>query len=363
MAKNRVAVALSGGVDSSTAACLLQEAGYAVVGMTMRLWSEEKAAPGGQRRSYSSAQSIVDAKQTCLNLGIPFHLIDLENEFKQYVVDYFCQEYAQGRTPNPCIACNQHIKFGFLLDQALSLGADYLATGHYARVDHLNDTHHLLKGVDPNKDQSYMLYTLGQDRLKHVLFPLGGRLKSEVQELARQKGLPAAGKPSSQDICFISGDYGTFLRRYSTATSAEIVNQQGEVLSQQGQVLGEHNGTAFHTVGQRHGLGIAAAERLYVTKIEAGANRLTVGGEEELYSSGFVASKVNWVSGQPPSEPIRVGVKIRYRSPEVAATLYPKPDTAQISFHQPQRAVAPGQAVVFYQDSQVLGGGTIENQE
>lgn len=354
MSRERVAVALSGGVDSSVAACVLQEAGYEVIGVTMRLWSEEEATPSDQRHPHSSARGIHDAEELCSSLGIPFHLIELEDEFKHYVIDYFCQEYARGRTPNPCVACNQHIKFGSLLDQALSLGADYLATGHYARIRHSDGTYHLLKGVDPDKDQSYMLYTLGQGKLEHLLFPLGDYLKAQVRELAREKGLPTAGKPSSQDICFISGDYGAFLRRYSTTTSGEIVSQQGEV-------LGEHKGTAFHTVGQRHGLGIAAAERLYVTKIEPGANRLTVGTEEELYSSGFVASKVNWVSGQPPSEPIRVAVKIRYRSPQVAATLRPKPDSAEIEFYQPQRAVTPGQAVVFYQDSQVLGGGTIEN--
>ncbi|MBC8253524.1 MAG: tRNA 2-thiouridine(34) synthase MnmA [Ardenticatenia bacterium] len=356
MSRERVAVALSGGVDSSVAACVLQEAGYEVIGVTMRLWSEEEATPSDQRHPHSSARGIHDAEELCSSLGIPFHLIGLEDEFKHYVIDYFCQEYARGRTPNPCVACNQHIKFGSLLDQALSLGADYLATGHYARIQHSDGTYHLLKGVDPDKDQSYMLYTLGQGKLEHLLFPLGDYLKAQVRELAREKGLPTAGKPSSQDICFISGDYGAFLRRYSTTTSGEIVSQQGEV-------LGEHKGTAFHTVGQRHGLGIAAAERLYVTKIEPGANRLTVGTEEELYSSGFVASKVNWVSGQPPSEPIRVAVKIRYRSPQVAATLRPKPDSAEIEFHQPQRAVTPGQAVVFYQHSEVLGGGTIANQE
>ena len=260
----------------------------------------------------------------------------------------------QGRTPNPCIACNRHIKFGFLLEQALSLGADYLATGHYVRIEYFNDAYHLLKGVDPNKDQSYMLYTLGQDKLNHLLFPLGNYLKSEVRELARQKGLPAADRPSSQDICFTSANCGAFLSQRSTATQGEIVNRRGEV-------LGKHKGMPFYTVGQRHGLGLAAAERLYVTNIEPDTNRITVGTEEELCSPSLTASRVNWVSGKAPSEPITVNAKIRYRSPEVAATLYPKPDSADIRFHRPQRAIAPGQAVVFYQDSEVLGGGTIEN--
>ncbi len=354
MAKKRVAAALSGGVDSSTAAFLLQEAGYEVIGVAMRLWHEEETAPGDQHRSCYSTQSIHDAEQVCLSLGVPFHTIDLEDEFKQYVIDYFCQEYVQGRTPNPCIACNQHIKFGFLLEQALSLGTDYLATGHYVRIEYFNDAYHLLKGIDPNKDQSYMLYTLGQDKLNHLLFPLGNYLKSEVRELARQKGLPAADRPSSQDICFTSTGCGAFLSQHSTATQGEIVNRRGEV-------LGKHKGTPFYTVGQRHGLGLAAAERLYVTNIEPDTNKITVGTGEELCSSSLTASRVNWVSGKHPSEPITVNAKIRYRSPEVAATLSPKPDSVDIEFHQPQRAVAPGQAVVFYQDSEVLGGGTIES--
>ena len=354
MARKRVAVALSGGVDSSTAAFVLQEAGYEVIGLAMRLWSEEETAPEDQHRSCYSTRSIYDAEQVCLSLGIPFHTIDLEGEFKQHVIDYFCREYMQGRTPNPCIACNQHMKFGFLLEQALSLGADYLATGHYVRIEYFNDAYHLLKGVDPNKDQSYMLYTLGQDKLNHLLFPLGNYLKSEVRELARQKGLPAADRPSSQDICFTATGCATFLSQRSTATQGEIINKRGEV-------LGKHKGMPFYTVGQRHGLGLAAAERLYVTNIEPDTNRITVGTEEELCSSSLTASRVNWVSGKPPSEPITVNAKIRYRSPEVAATLSPKPDSADIEFHQPQWAIAPGQAVVFYQDSEVLGGGTIEN--
>jgi tRNA-specific 2-thiouridylase len=347
MSKKRVAVALSGGVDSSMAAYLLQEAGCEVIGVTMSLLSEE-------RRTCPTTESIGDAENVCRSLGIPFHLIDLEDDFKKHVIDYFCREYARGRTPNPCIACNRHLKFGCLLDRALSLGAGFLATGHYARVKHFNNTYHLHKGIDIDKDQSYMLHTLGQDKLSRILFPLGDYTKSQIRDLARQKNLPAADKPSSQDICFIASDYGTFLSRYVAATPGEIVDSRGEV-------LGRHKGTAFYTVGQRHGLGLATAEPLYVTRIDPDKSRLVVGSREELYSSRLTASEVSWVSGIPPSESMTVTVKIRYRSPDVSATLNPAPDSAEVIFNQPQPAVTPGQAVVFYKDDEVLGGGTIES--
>jgi len=346
MSGKRVAVALSGGIDSSVAACLLKEAGYEVIGITMGLFTED-------RETCPSADNIYDAENVCRTLGIPFHFVDLEQEFKQHVVDYFCHEYFRGTTPNPCIACNRHIKFGYLLERALLLGVDYLATGHYARIKHRCNGYHLLKGIDTNKDQSYVLYTLGQDKLSRVLFPLGDYTRTQVYGLAAQRGLPSD-KPSSQDICFISSDYGTFLSRYFTSTPGEIVDSRGTV-------LGWHRGTAFYTVGQRHGLRLSAAQPVYVTRVDPGNNRLIVGPEENLYNTQLTATGVSWVSGIPPAKPMVITVKIRYRSPDVVATLYPSLDQVEIIFKQPQLAITPGQAVVFYKEKQILGGGTIES--
>jgi tRNA-uridine 2-sulfurtransferase len=347
MSKKRVAIALSGGVDSSIAACLLRETGHEVIGLTMSLFSED-------RQTCPTAESIYDAENVCRTLDIPFHLMDMEQEFKEWVVDYFCREYAAGRTPNPCIACNRHIKFGRLLDSAFSLGADFLATGHYVRVKHDKDGYHLLKGCDSDKDQSYMLYTLSQEKLSRVMFPLGEYSKTQVRELAAEKGLPIADKPSSQDICFIAGDYGTFLSRYLKTAPGDIVDNRGSV-------MGRHKGTAFYTVGQRHGLGLAAAEPVYVTQIDPAKSRLTVGSRAELYRSRLTATEVSWISGKRPAKSIKVTVKIRYRAPEVAATLQPAEGSAEVTFEQPQPAITPGQAVVFYLNDEVLGGGTIES--
>ena len=358
MTKAQVAVALSGGTDSSVAALLLKETGHEVLGLHMRLWD-----------SSSSQQQENQAKNICSTLNIPFHMIDLRREFEHYVIDYFCQEYRQGRTPNPCIACNQHIKFGFLLDKALSLGVDYLATGHYARIEYLNDGYHLLKASDTSKDQSYFLYTLSQEKLGRILFPLGRYTKAEVKRVANvtQDIIPHTVK-SSQDICFISpGNYRTFL-------SQRFLSMPGDILDSKGEILGHHQGIAFYTIGQRHGLGLASGKPLYVTKIEPEHNRIVLGGERELYSHKVTVKELSWIADKWPIKPIAVTAKIRYKSKQAEAILFPtcrpKPKLqakrrvteaiSDVCFSQPQKAITPGQAIVFYNNGEVLGGGIVE---
>jgi tRNA-specific 2-thiouridylase len=345
MPKGKVAVALSGGVDSSSAALLLKEAAYEVMGVHMRLWD----SPHSEYQAHR-------AETICRILGIPYHQVDLQKEFESCVVDYFCREYRQGRTPNPCVACNQHIKFGLLLDKAISLGADYLATGHYARVEHSSDGHRLLKAADVRKDQSYFLYTLTQEKLGHVLFPLGRRSRDEVKQMAKQAGLPTATR-SSQDICFISQkNYATFLsQRFSTLP--------GDIVDTRGEKLGQHRGIAFYTIGQRHGLGLASDQPLYVISIEPESNRIVLGQEKELYSQKLAARKLNWISGKTPREPITAKARIRYKSKKAEATLFFNNNSVDVHFAQPQKAVTPGQAIVFYNMDEVLGGGIIKQMQ
>jgi tRNA-specific 2-thiouridylase len=339
--KTKVAVALSGGVDSSAAALLLKQAAYEVLGIHMRLWDSPSFDYQAQR-----------AEDICRILGIPYRQIDLHREFESCVIDYFCQEYQQGRTPNPCVACNQHVKFGLLFDKALSLGADYLATGHYARVEHSSDGHRLLKATDTRRDQSYFLYTLTQEKLGHVMFPLGEHSRDEVKQMAKQAGLPTATR-SSQDICFISQkNYGAFLSQRFSAL-------QGDIIDTQGRKLGQHGGIAFYTIGQRHGLGLASGQPLYIIKIESRSNRIVLGPEKELYSQKLTVRKLNWISGKVPREPVTAQAKIRYKSKEAEAILFPCDDSVDVHFTQPQKAVTPGQAIVFYNDDEVLGGGII----
>lgn len=346
MLRKQVAVAMSGGVDSSMAAALLKEAGYEIVGVHMHLSPD-----------HNPEHSVSDLERTCRLLDIPLYKLDFESEYQNDVIEYFCKEYSLGRTPNPCIACNQHIKFGLLLNRVLQMGADYLATGHYARIEHSPDGFRLLKGVDLTKDQSYFLYTLGQWELQHMLLPLGNHRKVDIQKLAKGLSLPPSDGQESQDVCFIRDkDYRSFIASRLPSKSGDIVNTQGKV-------LGSHSGLAYYTVGQRQGLGLASTERLYVLKIDAAGNRLVVGTKDQLLRNKLFATKLSWVSGKTPKKPITVTAKVRYKSPEVTARLHLNDGVAEVQFHQPQRAIAPGQAIVFYQGDIVLGGGTIEDAE
>lgn len=334
---------MSGGVDSSVAALLLKEAGYEVSGIYLPLWDTPHSA---YQQGY--------AEQVCRVLNITLGIIDLHQEFARYVVDYFCREYKQGRTPNPCIACNQHIKFGFLLGKALSSGADYLATGHYARIERSEGSYHLLKASDKSKDQCYFLYTLNQERFQYILFPLDKYSKIEVKKLAEERGLPVSDKPS-QDLCFVSDkNYRNLLTRHLPAAPGDMVDSSGKI-------LGHHQGIASYTIGQRHGLGTALDKPLYVIRIEPDDNRVVLGAEEKLYSQAATIKEANWTAGTPPAELSNITAKIRYRSAESPVTLSLKGERIAAWFPQSQRAVTPGQAIVFYRGDEVLGGGIIES--
>jgi tRNA-specific 2-thiouridylase len=343
LSAERVAVAMSGGVDSSLAAAILKEAGYDVFGVYMQLWSDPDLAP-----------TLSDLEHACQLLDIPFYQLDLEREFQRLVIDYFCQEYSRGRTPNPCVACNQYIKFDLLLDKALGMGAEYLASGHYARLERSAEGYRLLKAADGDKDQSYFLYTLGQCQLRCLLFPLGELSKERVKSLAAELGLPATSRSDSQDVCFIpDNDYRSFIKEH-------IPLEEGEIVDITGRVLGRHGGLAGYTVGQRHGLGLVLNQQLYVLRLEAGKNQLVVGTKEQLLQSGLVATELSWVSGKMPGEQVNITTKVRYKAPEVAAELRTSDGRAEVRFAEPQSAITPGQSVVFYQGDVVLGGGIID---
>jgi tRNA-specific 2-thiouridylase len=349
----RAVVAMSGGVDSSMAATLLLEGGYEVIGLMLRLWAE--AGPAANR--CCTPDAVADARRVADVLGIPFYVRDYKEIFKTTVVDYFTETYARGLTPNPCVVCNRRIRFGRLLDEALALGADYLATGHYARVRQtVGGEYQLLKGMDSAKDQSYVLHRLGQAQLAHALFPLGDYAKSQARAMAQARGLPVFNRADSQDLCFLgNGDYREFLARYAPGTA-----RPGPILDTAGCILGEHRGLSHYTIGQRKGLGIAAPRPLYVLALEPARNAIIVGTVEELGRRELNAADVSYVSGRPPANPSRITAKIRYKAREVAATLTPLPDDrAHVRFDEALRDITPGQSAVFYQSDVVLGGGVI----
>ena len=345
---------MSGGVDSSVAAYLLDRGGYDVIGVTMRLWASDDEAISPDHQGCCSIEDIEDARRVCQTIGVPHYVMNVQDEFKSHVMDYFVAEYKRGRTPHPCIACNDRIKFDFLMKRATALDADFVATGHYGRVSCDESGWTLHKGIDESKDQSYVLFGLGQEQLRRVLLPVGHYSKADIRKLAVEGGLHLADKADSQEICFVpTGDYRQFLRKQTKP-------QPGEFVDTAGNVLGQHPGIEFFTVGQRRGLGIQKSETLFVTRIEPDTLRVVLGTAEDLLQSVVRVGKVNYVGGNPPPGPVQVGAKIRYNGGQSDAVLEPDGDAAILRFESPQRAVTPGQAAVFFDGDRVLGGGYIE---
>jgi tRNA-uridine 2-sulfurtransferase len=361
-----IAVAMSGGVDSSTVAALLVRQGRAVVGLTMQLWNQrrlpELSTEGGGSGRCCSLDDVYDARRVAEQIGIPYYVVNFEEQFEEQVVKPFVAEYLAGRTPIPCTLCNNYIKFDRFLEMADAVGAQQIATGHYARIryDEPSGRYQLLRGRDEGKDQTYFLFGLTQAQLARTLFPLGELTKPEVRELAAGLGLAVAVKPDSQEICFVpNGDYAAFMSAYLKETGVEPARTRGEIVSTDGRRLGEHEGVHRFTVGQRKGLGIAAPEPLYVIATDPETQRVVVGGNDDLLRRSFFASDVNWISIPEPVQPIRAQVKIRNRHAGSPATLNAANGRVEVVFDDPQRAVTPGQGAVFYQDDLVLGGGWI----
>ncbi len=356
--KKKVVVAMSGGVDSSVAVALLIKQGYEVIGVTMQLWDSDTGDEEREQAGCCSLSAVEDARNVANMLNIPYYVMNFRDIFKEKVVSYFIYEYLQGRTPNPCIACNQHIKFEALLRKSLALGADYLATGHYARLfwDKNANRHMIRRGEDTRKDQTYVLYGMTQEQISRTLMPLGDYTKEQVRNLAVEMGLPTADKAESQEICFVpDDDYSSFILN---KVGNKIV--PGPFIDKKGQVIGTHRGIAFYTIGQRRGLGIAAGYRLYVIDIDLEKNAVILGGEADLLTGGLIATDLNYIAFDKLSAPLKVGAQIRYNGKPEPAIIYPLEDgKIKLVFDCFQRAITPGQGVVFYRDDLLLGGGTI----
>jgi len=360
MKRKQVVVAMSGGVDSSVAAALLKEKGYDVIGVTMNLYSLPKEfCRSDELRSCCGWKAREDAHEVAIRVGIPHFVVDFRREFERTVIADFCQEYSRGRTPNPCIRCNEHIKFKLLIDRAKRLGADYIATGHYARVvfSRAKKRYLLKKGKDRTKDQSYFLYPLTQEQLSRILMPVGNLTKKEVREMAKKWNLPVAAKPESQEICFVPiGRYPDFLRKRIPQAFLP-----GPVKDRSGRVLGQHKGIIHFTVGQRRGMGIAAAQPLYVISIDGEKNTIVVGSHSDLYRKKLRASQINLISLKQLEKPVKLKAKIRYKHKEARALVTPLSlSQVLVEFENPQRAITPGQSIVFYDRDVVFGGGVID---
>lgn len=358
--QNRVVVAMSGGVDSSLAAAILKEEGYEVIGITMKIWPSEET-PVDNENGCCSLSAVNDARRVAYKLDIPFYVINFEDLFKRTVIQNFKNEYAQARTPNPCVICNKVIKFNAFLNKAKELGAYYMATGHYARITQNEAGRYLLKkSAAPDKDQTYMLYNLTQEQLKHTLFPLAEYTKQQTRRLAKDYDLKVHDKPESQEICFIPDDN---YRRFLQDNYPEII-ESGPILDVDGNKLGEHQGLPFYTIGQRKGLGLENNKKLYVVDMDPERNALIVGDNKDVFDTELIAEKINWISIKKLTEPKKVQAKIRYNSPAVEATIYPRDNNqVRVVFTKPERAITPGQSVVFYNDDIVVGGGVIKQTD
>ncbi len=361
MKENRVVVAMSGGVDSSVAAALLLEKGYEVIGVTMQLWSGAGDDSRGDR-GCCSLVAVEDARRVARRLGIPYYVMNFKDYFQEQVVDYFIEEYMEGRTPNPCIACNRYVKFEELMRRAHNLDAFYIATGHYARIEYSRERARYLlkKAVTIEKDQSYALYNMTQYQLRHTLMPLGDYTKDETRKMAKQLGLPVADKSDSQEICFVQdNDYGRFITERTLREA-----RGGNFIDTKGNVLGRHKGIIHYTIGQRRGLGLAMGRPVYVVEIDAKNNVVVVGDEGDLLSGDFIVQDVNYILMDKPDGPLKVQVKIRYSAKPADAVIIPlDDDRVKVELDTPQRAVTPGQSAVFYIGDVVVGGGIIATRD